>query len=131
MPEDTNPNTTPPTTPPAGTVTDKAAAPAPAAAAQEPTLLEYGVGWLIAQAVNLVFLLALWAVLAVGLRLVGVEWANALGFGFLVSFFGGFMFRPLVVGAMGKKLASKVPGLMPPPQPQPGTPVEGAREVGE
>jgi signal peptidase I len=135
MPEDTNPNTTPPTPPPADAATDKPAAPAPApapaAAPQEPTLLEWGVGWLIAQAVNLVFLVALWGVLTVGLRLAGVEWANALGFGFLISFFGGFLFRPLVVGAMGKKLASRVPGLMPPPQPQPGTPVEGAREVVE
>ncbi|MGL4553952.1 MAG: S26 family signal peptidase [Gemmataceae bacterium] len=95
------------------------------------TTLELGVGWLIAQAVNLVFLVALWAVLALGLRAAGVEWANALGFGFLLSFFGGFLFRPLIVGALGKPLAARVPGLVQAQQPQPGTPVEGAREVVE
>jgi hypothetical protein len=56
--------------------------------AEAPTnWLERGLGWFVAQAVNFLFLVVLWPLPAMGLRAAGVEWANALGFGFLASFF--------------------------------------------
>src|SRR5688500_4460706 len=125
MPDDL----TPPSQPDG--VTEKPAAPPPAVAPAPPSMLASGVGWAVAQVVNFVFLLALWGGRAVAIRAFGVEWANAIGFGFLGSFFGAFFFRSLIAGVLGKNLASKVPGLTQPQAPQPNTPVEGFREVVE
>jgi signal peptidase I len=132
MPEDTNTNTTPPTTPPADAVTDKPAPPAQAAVKPHEPSTEYSpLKWLAAQAVNIVITVVLGTVLALGLRAAGFEWPNALGFGFVTAFFGGFLFRPLIVGVMGKNLAAKIPGMIPVHEPRPSTPVDAAREIVE
>jgi len=67
--------------------------------------------WLAAQVVNGLLIAVFWALLAVVLLLLGCEWPNAIGYGFLLAFFGSFAFRALVVHSLGPTWTRRIPGL--------------------
>jgi signal peptidase I len=67
--------------------------------------------WATGQVVNGLLILVFWAMLTAGLWAMRAEWPNAVGYGFLLAFFGSFAFRALVIQAIGTRTAARIPGL--------------------
>ena len=84
--------------------------------------------WIADRLVNVLLIGALWAVAAFLLSIYGMEFANAIGFGFIAAFFGAFLVRPTVNAFLHKA----TPGLLAVSQPPPvASPAESARDVVE
>ncbi|MFQ3591921.1 MAG: S26 family signal peptidase [Gemmataceae bacterium] len=100
---------------------------------QPPSRLAQLIHALAGQLVNGLLILLFWALLAGVLLVLGTEWPDAIGYGFLLAFFGSFVFRSLVIHTLGPKFASRVPGLASyaPSVEHPVTSTESFREVVE
>ncbi len=115
--------------PPAPASSGVAPAPAgPTAAAPPPPPPTTVMGFLLPRVANLLLIVTLWAVAAAVLWVYRFEAADAIGYGALLAFLGGFLLRPPLMQALTRKFPKTLP---PPPPHPPATPAEQAREVVE